>query len=94
MGIAKSGGYCLAGIYLHISIKQSQKMKMKNWCILVEFGMDMVKILQGLGYKLVCSTTLPRFFAFGLFILVFKISAIIHQQLVTCYATRTYEIRL
>ena len=41
----------------------------------------MAQILQDLSYK-VCSTMLPNFTSFGLFILVFGISAIIHQQLV------------
>ena len=41
--------------------------------------LDMAQILQSLSYK-VCSTILRNFFAFGLFILVFEISIIIHQQ--------------
>ena len=41
----------------------------------------MAQILQGLSYK-VFSTILPKFFELGLFILVFEISAIIHQQFI------------
>ena len=43
--------------------------------------MNAAQILHDLCYN-VCSTTLPIFFAFGLFTVVFGISAIIHQQLV------------
>ena len=42
---------------------------------------DMAQILQGLSYK-VYFTTSSKFFQFGIFILVFGISAIKHQQLV------------
>ena len=49
--------------------------------LLIKRMMDVAQILQGLSYK-VRFTTSPSFFAFGLFILVFEISAIIHQQLV------------
>ena len=41
----------------------------------------MAQIWQGLSYK-IHSTTLPKFFTFGPFILVSGISVIIHQQLV------------
>ena len=41
----------------------------------------MGQILQDLSCK-VCSTILPKFSAFGLYILVFEIFAIIHQQVV------------
>ena len=43
--------------------------------------MDEAQSLQGLTYK-VCSTTSPEFVVFGSFILVFGISAIMHQRLV------------
>ena len=41
----------------------------------------MAQILHGFSCK-VCSIILPEILAFGLFILVFEISAIIHLQLV------------
>ena len=41
----------------------------------------MAQILQGFSYE-VCSATSPNFIAFGLFILVFGISAFMHHQLV------------
>ena len=41
----------------------------------------MAKFLQGLSYK-VCSTIFPKLFIFVLFLLVFGIASIIHQQFV------------
>ena len=54
--------------------------------------MDVGQFLQGFHYK-VYSAILPKFFAFGLFILVFGISAIIHQQPVPHFMW-IYEIRV
>ena len=42
------------------------------------------QIFQDLGYK-VCSTAVPKFVPFGLFILVTGKTAIIHHQLVARY---------
>ena len=47
----------------------------------IKSRMSVAQISQGLSYK-ICSTTSPKLFPFGSFVLVFEISAIIHQQLV------------
>ena len=48
--------------------------------LFIKSRMDVAQILQGPSYK-ACSTTSPKFFAFGQSVLDFEISAIIHQQL-------------
>ena len=54
--------------------------------------MDVAEILQGLGY-MVCSTMSPNFFAFGLSILVFEISAQHYTTAACYYGTKTFVVR-
>ena len=52
----------------------------------------MAQILRSLSYK-VCSTTLPKFNTFGLFILILSTSAIMDQT-ACCYNVTTSETGL